>query len=99
MTFGKTKFEHLMEQQRQRKGDKMRTHRICGECRNSKSWEQNKLLCKKDGIEVIPEDCCGDFVPKTESFAEKLEAAAKKCATTGNRYDLQQYLKLRRGML
>ena len=62
MTFGKTKFEHIMEQRRER--EQMKTHRICGECRNSKPWEQEKLLCKKDGIEVISEDCCSDFVPK-----------------------------------
>ena len=166
--------------------NKIKIHRTCSECVNSKSWEQNKLLCKRDGIEVIPEDCCDDFVPKKqnktfnkfiqesidkdidkesaklqaenlfnlqnktcedckfwfvtcfdtkvpdnicENFQPKehinsiiflkrsgiraidfslqdesplwalLQAAAKRCATTGNRKDLQNYLRLRREML
>jgi len=44
--------------------NEIKTHRTCNECRNSKSWEQGKLLCKKDGIEVTPNDCCENFVPK-----------------------------------
>lgn len=117
----------------------IKTHRTYGECRNSKLWEQNKLLCKKNGIEVILEDCCENFVPKQikdckncgsnvsfcikrntkishvfgfrdfcsdfqlkeddKAKVEKLNAAAKKCATTGDRSDLQEYLGLRREML
>jgi len=58
---------HKIEQEKLFKKKKdyiMKTHRTCSECTNSKPWEQEKLLCKKDGIEVIPEDCCEDFVPK-----------------------------------
>ena len=39
-------------------------HKTCAECRNNKPWEQNLLLCKRDGIEVCPDDSCGDFVSK-----------------------------------
>lgn len=78
----------------------MRIHRICGECRNSKPYNEGEypLLCKKDGLEVCGGDSCENFVPK-EILIDKLQAAAKKCATTGNHRDLQKYLKLRREML
>lgn len=91
-----------------------RTCGECRNCISYKSGEFS-LLCKKYGVEVCADDSCENFVPKEQILvklhantmlrkseliiAEKLEAAAKKCATTGLRSDLQNYLKLRREML
>lgn len=76
---------------------KMKTHRTCCECRNSKFYSCGEyyLLCKKTETEVCEDDCCGDFVPKELT----LEAAAKRVATTGDRRDLQNCLQLRREQL
>lgn len=69
--------------------------KTCGECRNGRIID---FVCTKKDIAVcIGNDCCEDFMPKIT--ADKLKAAAKKAATTGNRADLQAYLKLRREML
>jgi len=94
---------------------KMETHRTCGECRNSKPYDEGEypLLCKKEGVGVDFNECCSAFIPKQQrktcencknyepknSVIDKLQAAAKKAATTGDRKDLQAYLRLRRGLL
>lgn len=78
----------------------MKTNRTCGECINSKPYDEEEfpILCKKFGIATCIDDCCEEFVPKN-SVAKRLETAAKKAATTGNRKDLQDYLRLRRELL
>lgn len=73
----------------------MKTHRTCGECRSSKPWEQNELLCIKFGVHIRKDDCCNAFVPKQIT----LEAAWNRLALTGNRHHLQECLRLRREML
>lgn len=75
--------------------DKIKTHKTCGGCKNG---ELIDFVCTKKDIAVCIDDTCEDFTPKN-SVVEKLEAAAKKCATTGNRSDLQAYLKLRKELL
>lgn len=44
----------------------MKTHGTCGECLNSKPYDEQDfpLLCKKTGVAVYADDCCEDFVPK-----------------------------------
>ena len=55
---------------------------------------------KEDEVDYIVQ-AINSYVPREESenAAMELEKAAKKCTRTGDRKDLQEYLKLRRNYL